>query len=971
VKNKCAWILGLTALLRPLVGGEFEDFQLIQRAYDDQLYLFVEEKAQVFLSNERYDHQGKSAKEVQVLWIGALVERGAYEEALERLNQITLDSKLTYLKARALFGAYVERGKPLPEDSERPSVLLAKVNGDLSGYEKVMAQYVYSQDLFEIYDYKKASVVLRNIVNGEKLFRHYEAAKFLFGRSLYYEDPPRFEEALDVFKSLSLKYSRSLLACRYEFWQGECYFEMNHLAEAEIAFKKALTLNPDNETVVDVHYNLGWLYAAMGRLEESMLELQAVLKEPMELSARYQVSTRYKLASLFLVQKKGANCREILKPILRDSTLEYEASLLAAQAAMLDGQWALALEDLSHARLSPVKEINLEASRLLGKVHLELKDFITAEAILKTLVEHEVPLDFRIDVQLQLADIYYGMDDVYHAQDIYQQLLAEKSKKLEPMLHYNLARCAMRSNPLVECVYRRDALLKRKASGHFNEADEKSEKEAIAAKVRQVMSRIWIMSSSGSSSLTKPNVLMALEKLGGVSMETKKNEILARYLSEGNKIPNDTALESEVLTALISDFVAAFWKSEGAILPYTEVTESLMTLGKYYPALQVTNISSHLDHIIQMGEESPYLSLAYYEKYQLYQQQGLTGDAMESLFYAVEKTVDPERRASYLLQLARREMQAASAIEGDPKSTQFKIKKALGHLDEVENLTKENSRELVDLRFNGYSMLLDYERAEETLVTELSKSRDPETIRIFEEQLISFYQRIDRPIKAAQRRLIYAERLSVSDPIEAQRQRYEASVILLENEHSHEEGVRWLQKIAQSAPMNEWTLRAGLKCVDIYQRKGETEQADALLQTMVVQSSTVELPLQLEIRMTEGRQALAKDHVKDAAKAFEDVMMSSDDLPALKAMATLELGKALKNVEPERAADVFLKFYYLFPKHSKNQEALYESCRLQAFMLKKAEASVKTIKTKELLRLVEKLEQDQDRQNLKTYLDSI
>ena len=958
------------AFLKPIMAGESEDLQLIRRAYDDQLYLFVEEKAQAFLSLDSRDPQSKFAKEVQHLLIAALVERGAYEEALQRLTQGPLGSQAKYLKARALFGAYVEQGRELPAGEERPSKLLAEVSGELKGYDKAMAEYVYSQDLYEIGEYQKATQVLKDIVNGDRLFRHFEAAKFLLGRSLYHEDPPRFAEALDVFKSLSAKYARSASACRYEFWQGECYFEMNQLNEAEKAFRQALTLNPDNETVVDVHYNLGWLYTAMGRLQEAVAELEAVLKEPREVTERYQASARYKLASLLLVQKNPQRCLETLAPILKGSSLEFEASLLAGQAAISMSNWDLALGNLNHARSSPVAEINLEAGRLLGRVHLELKDFKTAETILKDLIQREVPLDFRIDVQLQLADIYFGMGDVYHSQDIYVQLLAEKSRKLEPMLHYNLARCAMKSVPLIECIYRRDELLKMKTSDRISADSYQVEQSAIEAKLRQVMSRMWIMSNSGSSVLNKADILKALESLGGVTVEATKNEVLASYLKEGKKQPGEMAVESEVLSALIDAFVAALWK-EGAILPYAQVAESLMTLGKYYSSLQVTNISTHLDHIIQMGEESPYLSLAYYEKYQLFQQQGLTGDAIDSLTRAVINTAEPKVRANYLLQLSRREIEAAHAIKGDPKTAKFKIKKALGHLDEVEKLSKDVAYELVDLRFIGYTLLLDYERAEETLIQALANTKEPETMRLLEEKLISFYQKIDRPIKAAQRRLIYAEQLKDSQPVEAHRQRYEAGVVLLENEHSHEEGVRWLQQLALATPSNEWTFRAGLKCVNISQRLGKVEESDALLQKLVLQSSAMDKILRLEVRMTEGHQFVNKDRATEAAKAFEDVMTEAEELPAVKTAAMLELGKVLKNADPAKAAGVFLQFYYLFPSHPKSQEALYESCRLQAFSLKKSEASLRELKTKELLRLVEKLEQDQDRLNMKSYIDGL
>lgn len=974
-------LLGWTAASH-LSAGELEDLQLIRRAYADQLYLYVGEKAQSFLSSPRVDLEGEYAEEVRGHMVAALVERGAFQEALVKMESIQQHSPgLTYFKARALYGAYVEPGEPLPEGTMRPSDMISEVLPHLKGEEKVMAEYVRCQDLFEIGAMDQASVLLKALVDGEQRFRHAEEVKFLYARSLYHLPEGQYREALDIFEELAQKHPQSIRLSRYFFWQGECHFEINQLSEAENAFKKALAVTQEPETKVDLYYNLGWLYVAMGRLDEGIRQLEMVLAEPISISDRYQSSSRYKLASIRLMQKQPEVCREVLQPILKDSALEHEASLLSAQASMMLDQWERALEDLNHASESVKDEVRLEANRLLGKVYLKLNDYEKAEGILKYLVEREVPLDFRINVQLQLAEIYFEMNDIYRAQNIYTELLAEKSRKLEPMLHYNLARCAMYSNPLIECVFKRDQCLELQSNGMMSFDPFEQEKEFLNAKVKQIMSRVWIMATSSNASFSKSQVLEVLSSVSGITQEAKLAELKARYLDEQGKIPSDIGLESALFNAMVDEFLKAFWKVE-KLSSYEVAKEAFGVLGIYSPALQVMKIHQHLDHIIDMGEESPYLSLAYYEKSRVYAQQSLTGDEIESLHHAISHTAEPEPRSRYLLQLAITEIQLAKKIQdppetfngdpktfiGDPKTVKFKVQKALGHLDEVTELLPHPPVELIDWKFVGYRMLLDYDAAERVITDYLETTNDLEVVSRLEEQLISFYYSIGREIKSAQRRLIYAGRLEKSHPVEAQHQRYEAALILLESKQGHEEGANWLKKLSESKPDSTWSFRAGLKCVDIQHRQGKIDGAQVLLSDLMERGRELDLSLRLEVQMSVAQQAVFMDDHAKASEAYESVMKASADYPAIKAKATIELGKALKVQDPARAADIFLQFYYLFPTHSKSQVALFESCRLRARLLKNWSAEERQLKVNELQRLVAKLENQKERRDLKTYI---
>ena len=963
-------IAGLLALSSSLLhAGELDDYHLIKSAHADQLYLFVEEKAEAFLAREDIDQGGKIAKSVRAYLISGLIERGAHDEALSRIQSFEksfgeLTPRITFLKARALFGATVEKGLPLPDGETRPSDLIAAVIHQLDIEDKPMALYVRGQDLFEARAFDQASLVLKRVVDENKRFRYVEDAQFLFGRSLYYLPIPLYNDALETFKELEKRYPNSPLLTRYTFWQAECYFEMNLLNKAEKTFLRTLDLNPDPDTVLDVHYNLGWLFVALGRHDDAFEHLGKVIASAT--TNRYTDSARYKMASIHLLRKQPESCLQLLEPLLDGSSLVHEASLLAAQANMARHELILASDLLMRARESTVAEVQLEALRLLGSVQLDLGNHEEAEELLKGLIHYEVPLDFRIDVQLQLADVYFEKGDVYRSQDIYRQLMAEKSTKLMPELHYNLALCALRTNPLVECVYRRDAL--RELEGGVPEAS----KESLDLRLREVLSEMWSLAASSSTLLNKPAMMAQMEVVSGKTVEELRLEIERELLEDDKKLPSDPGMTNVLFTKMAEAFSKAFWDGD-TVPPYLQATESLGVMGRYYKLLQITRIFSHLDSIIRPGIENPYLPLAYREKAKLYENQSLFSDAIEALQHAIEATADPMLKADYRLELAMLEINLAKGIEGDPKSVKVKLQRALSHLREVRRLRGETTRKQVDLEFITLNLLLEYDQAEKVLLDFLDTVPSFEDRRTVEVQLINFYLQRDRPITAAQRRLVYASVLAPQDRVESHRQTYLAATTLLESKQGHEEGVKLLTTLAGAAETSEWSFRASLKKVGLLHRSGDLGAAEALLVSMEEKADQVNHLMRLEIAMTRGEQLLLQARHKEAAEAFKQVVDASGQQVSIKAAAMIEYGKSLKRVDPLEAAKVFLEFYYTF-KDEENPDArlpmaLYESCRLQISALKKSDEGDRDARKRQVEMLIAKLENPKDRQKLTRYLE--
>ncbi len=944
-----------------LQADDYEQLSVIKRAHEDQLYLFVEEKASDFLQQQGLDMSRPWAQDAQYYLVAALVERGAFEEALLRCESWELTPKLTYLKARALYEQMVESGEPIASDQRRPSDLIQSVLNELEGPERVMAKYVMAKDFFDIGETTMSSALLLEIVEEHRSFRFYNEAMFLYGRSLYREDPPRIEKALEIFKALLDKFPNTQTSCRYAFWMAECYFVLNELDRAENYFKKALDLNADEDTVLDVHYNLGWLYVAMGRMEAAVDHLSRVVNSANAEAERYQETARYQLASIAMNQNRPKDVLTWLNPLLEKGLLKNEAALLSAQAWMTLSKWQRAKVSLESASQSLRDEIRLEAQRLLARVLLKLDDRVEAEAVLMKLINHEVPLDFHIDIQLQLAELYFSGGQIYAAQYIYLEVLKEKSRKHEPMLHYNLAKCTMSTNPLMECIYYRDQLMDQ---GLFLK-----EKERLEKRVRLVLSNMWIMASSKTAPYSKEEMLDILVESTKTDIEEERAAILDDYLEKDIERPSEIAMVSALYQRVVNNFLVEL-DYDGLIQRFDLSKAKLGVLSHNIEALQLSKILNHFNHIIDMAEKSPYLSLAHYEKFKLFRQRDLMADAFESLSFAIEHAADPKFKADYLMDMARTQIQVVKTIDGDSQTRNHKLKMALDCLDQLGEITPERLRspDVIDLRFSAHQLLLNHDQAESLLLEYIFQLKSSAEARRFEEQLISFYQNTERPIQAAHRRLHLATQL---DGVQAHRQKYKAALVFLENVSTQDEGIQILNELGDLSEINEWTLRAKLKVVEMAPRGGSLEKAHALMSSMMNQLSAMTPLMKLEVLLAKGHLLFALDQVDDAIGLFEQVREGAQSFASLRAQASLALGKALKKRDPDKSALIYLDFFYRFPDHRKAQEALYESCRLKAMSIQGLTIALRQQRITELKRLLTKIDSERERQSLVTYLEGL
>ncbi|MBF0198460.1 MAG: tetratricopeptide repeat protein, partial [Planctomycetes bacterium] len=774
--------------------------------------------------------------------------------------------------------------------------------------------------------------------------------------------------------------------------------------------------------------------------------------------------------------KRFSSALEVIAPLLEESSLKDEASLLAAQAHVQLGQWPQAKKRLNECRESGKDSIRLEAEKNLGMVYYELKEYDDALGMLKQLVEREVPLDYRIEIKLQMAEVYFGQGDAYMAQDIYNDLMHENNRSLEPGLHYNLARCAMVTNPLVECFFMRDKYKEKGLGGS------KLKKAELNDRVLKVLTEYWTMVSDGETDLSKNKILEIAKGILGLDFAKRETDFTEKFKKIYDGLPKPINIQSDLFRYICEEFQKKFYDEE--LFPsYNSVKSTLGELGSYYPYLQAVKIKHHLNKIIMTGMDTPFMALAHYEKAMFFKRRNQINDAIESLEHAIRHAVDPDRRSTYLLQLARTQRDQAKQIGkiylsfsllplGKLKSPQIirvegpkgsvdltfaeesegkamvkifnqntaqtgvaatyknkthsltlylvdyddnqilrisdrdgqsdllikpgsqlsekkyvdvieqsgedandfslvgerlsTVREALENINEVDKLGVIPPARTYKLKYSCLRLIRENQEAEKVLQNFLQSSQEIQQIAMAENDLISFYLEMGMDQKAAKQKLHFADLVKESDSIKSQKLIYEAAEILIENAESFEEAMKLFLSLTQESSMSEWSFRAGLKSVSLYFKKGDGAKGEALLSSLA-KVKDLNASLLLERDLLYGQYRMKQENEEEAALYFQKVISEAKPTSLLRAEAFIEYGKLLKKRKPLEAANVFLKFYYLFERHPKREQALYQSCRLRVMEFNPKSSRASETK-KEIEVLISKLTNVRERKSLLTRL---
>jgi len=959
-----------------------DDIVLIRRAYEDKLYLFVEERAQEFLKDSKNnDLTGVIAQEVRHKLIGSYVHRGFYKNALNHILEFEKDFPksnllhlITFFKAKCYYKKYVEMNEvEFFKDKKRPAELLKTILPKLNKQSLIAeAFFIRGKDLYYDESYLEAINVFDKLTKRYKSFKNYEEALFYLGRSYYYTKIPLYEKALNIFSKLIKKNQRSANLAEYHFWLGECFYEMNKINLALESFSKALLTKPDKNLECDIHYNLGWLYAGLGKIEEAKNSFSKLMaKDLIDYSQRYFASTKYKLASLYMLQKEYQKCLLELQDILDVNETRHEASLLSGQAYMHLNSWLRAKEFLSIASEDDaIKEIKLEAKKNLSTVYFELKEYEKALGVLDSMVSMQVPLDYRIDIQLQKAEILFGSGSIYQAQGIYRDLLLEGDESLAPGLHYKLALCAMKTNPVVECFYEREKL-KNQEDKTENEADF----EALHERLSRVLTQCWDEAKDSNSILSKIAITDGLNIFISEDLEElrKTQEETFIEANKGNSggniiIPTTIHKDSMLFVELKKRFIEGFKNNKYGT--YKEFLSKAPMLSRYYRSLQTVNILSHLDVIIRRGLENPFLALAYYEKAMLVKSQKLIEVAIENLQLAIKHTADLSLKSDYYIQLSYIRYEDAKN-EKDQKEKNIKIQATLNIINEVASLGQVVKDEIAYLRYACYSLIQENSNARDALLEYLQSSNDFDGLNRIEEQLISHYFKVNRNIKAADQKMQYAIRLEKREEYSDKiiKLKYEAADLYLENADTFDRGSTILLELAKSASLTEWSFKALIRSFHIYKKKGDQKEIANIISKLNQIGDIKPLRLKCEKEYLLGEYYL---YIEEYAKAFEKFKWVIDKAGAtssIRSKAYIEYAKMLKLKEPAKAASAFLDFYYLFPKDSKRQLALFQSCRLRIKNFKAMDSGTDEQK-KEIKKLIAKLEDNEEQKKLLLFLEN-
>lgn len=975
-----------------------KDIKFLEAAYDDGLYLFVEKNAAELLADQEILQQRVVVDKLQLLWVASLVARHAYVDALARLDKIEqtssgkLSPKLKYYKAISLFYVYVKEGEPLPEGVMTPHDMLVQIEMSLeTDLERKTSKFYRAWDLYEQGEYNRSSDLLNLLASGLIPDDLGEKVKYLYARSLFYSNPPQYEKSNQVLKELIGKYKKSEHLTRYYYWKAECFFELNQLEEAEMAYLEVLNHQPDVETQIDVHYNLGWLYASKGELKKATQHLETLLQPNWKKASKhYRAASAYKLANIYLLLDLPGKTLNVVAPALNDEALKYHGHLVTGDAYLELEAWEEAVISLSQAMGSPNTNVRLKAERKLAVANLNLQKYDLALQGLKKLVNSEepLPLDYRIQIQLDLAKVYLEMGDVYVAQNIYNDLLKEKSKNIEAGIHYHLGKCAMKTNPLISCIYERDHLSSKLQEGRISVEDYQMHRNALKVKVSSVLSRIWTMANEESklaSKLSKQEVIKLLGAITDTNIENLLKELENKHFEEFGDLPSNLGQESSMFISLSEKFVDEVFFNKEKLPDYQSARDILKPVSNVFTYLQVKPISDHLNEVISLGKKSPYLALAYRDKADLHKDQDLPGVVLENLFHAIQSTTDPKLKSQYLLKLSNLHIEEAQKLVQkselnssendivDPKTQKFKVKQALNYLDEILELGYISKVTVAQLQHQCHLIITDYESAEKVLTNFINSSEPHEGKVEIEKLLIQFYLDQNMDLSAASQRLIHAKRIEATDLKAAHKHRYLAALEMLNQEDGQKKALQLLEQLVAYQPRNEWTYKAALKQAEVFQKIGKTESAAKLL-SILKDERGKEMPQALlyEWNMVHGRLALQQNEYKLASQYFKRVYDMALPQHEVKSMAMLEYAKALKQLSAEKASDVYLQFYYQFAGHDERESALLKSCELKLKAISGyTQPDSKMVAKQQLQKLITKLVNDNERVKLMDQVKSL
>lgn len=989
------WLIWIGALSH---AGESEYYSLIRQAYHDKLYLFIEEKASDFLSKKSFDQRGERAQNIRKYLIASRVRRGAFKSALGGIEEFEeLFPKSKILPSVRFYKAWVifETG-PQDKPGNAPAVssaeLIEMILGQLdNASERAMALYISGKDYYNHEDYKKAQNRFFELSRQYKKFTYIEQARFYLARSMYYLGS--YHTSLKTVEDLIHRHKRSENLSNYHFWKGQCLYELGRLSEAKAQFYSGLHMNPSAKVKADIYYNLGWLYSQEGMLKKAEDAFTKLFSSDLqEYSRRYNNSARYQLATLYYDQEKFLDCIEQLKMVFVKESLKHETLLLAAQAQYNLKKYKLALENLKDAEKSLNNDVKLEAKKTKALVHYALGEYDAALKILKGMILPAVPLDFKIDIKLQIAEVYFGAGRYYEAQSIYRNLLMEESKSLDAGLHYKLALCALKTNPLIESYHQRTQIMlspdeKRKAE----------QLEEVVEKLEKVLVLIWNMprakntqaAKKGIEIPTKKYLLEKLAELTGSDLQKIRDEFLIKFkdlnpdsieidpksakMVNLKKEPARDSIYSVQFSLLKDRYLEKFKREKKRKISLKKVVKDHGKMADYYPMLQSIEIKYHLDMIIKMKSESPFLALAHFQKAKLFREQGKFIEAEDSYKRAIHHTADPKLKADYLYQLALTTYDEAANQSKDPRQRLIHINQVLSYLQEVKKLSHNNLEDIAHLNFSCYKLIAENDKAEQTIRNFLKVSKDKEAMNRLESNLIAHYLFLGRPLKAAQQMELFAVRVRKSHPDLAQEQLYKAAGLYLENSDRHEDGKKMLIGLSNELPASEWTFRASLDVLQLFYRDGDKEKVKDII-SVFSKPANLNQELEFERQLALAQYDLMSKKYEDAFKKYQSLVSETVDFQKIRSKAQLGLAECLKNVDQSKAADAYLDFYYLNENHPKREYALYESCKLKIKNLKKnkpaAKDQLQQVKD-ELELLIRKISREEERKNLQAFLSEI
>ncbi len=286
------------------------------------------------------------------------------------------------------------------------------------------AQYILALTQFNTDDFVGAQKTFEKIIN---LYSDQDSllhqAELGIAKSLHKQG--QLKEALEKFRIIAFKYTKTETAFQALSWLGDYALENSEFPQAVEEYRKIVSQFPNHAQIPFIHYKIGQGLQAQGILDQALNEYK-LIDDPRdkELYAKAKLA----IAEIFSRELDSATAIQTYESIAANSPeMQRDAYLKIAQAYLKNQEYEPALNALQKSLQAPqgLSELNnAELQFYYADAHEQANKIKEAvEQYLRIPYLYPREADWSIKAYLRIAKLFEDQEDWENAKTTYQKII--------------------------------------------------------------------------------------------------------------------------------------------------------------------------------------------------------------------------------------------------------------------------------------------------------------------------------------------------------------------------------------------------------------------------------------------------------------------------------------------------------------------------------------------------------------------